>query len=70
MGKTAHPLSQIRNRIDTAVQINIEEMLCQVYIDTMVDMTGKEKKQSNQRYVMQIRIVFASDGILRLQLGD
>ena len=63
-------LTQIQTRLNAAVQINIEELLRQVYLDTMVDMSDGEKRQFYNRYIKPMRIVIAEDGTLSLQLGS
>jgi hypothetical protein len=63
-------LTQIQSRLDAAVHLNLTEMLRQVYLETMVDMTEGEKKQFYDRYIKPMRIVVDADGNLSLKLAD
>ena len=63
-------LSQIQTRLNAAVQVNIQELLRQVYVDTMVDMSEGEKRQFYNRYIKPMRVIIAEDGTLTLRLGD
>lgn len=63
-------LTQIQMRINAAVQINIQELLRQVYLETMVDMTEGEKKQFYNRYIKPMRVVIDPQGNLTIQLGE
>lgn len=63
-------LTQIQTRISAAVQLNVDELLRQVYLETMVDMTDGEKKQFYNRYIKPIRVVIDTQGNLMLKLGE
>jgi hypothetical protein len=63
-------LTQIQTRINAAVHLNVDEMLRQVYLETMVDMTEGEKKQFYKRYIKPMRAVIQPNGDLTIKLGD
>lgn len=63
-------LTQIETRINAAVQINLDDLLRQVYLETMVDMTEGEKKQFYNRYIKPMRVVIDAEGNLKIQLGQ
>lgn len=64
-------LTQVQMRLDTAIQhLNIQNILQQVYLETMVDMTDGEKKQFYNRYIKPMRIVIDTEGNLSIKLGE
>lgn len=64
-------LSMVQRTLNAAVsQININELMRQVYYDAMVDMTDGEKNQFYNRYIKPMKIVIGSDGNLSIKLGD
>ena len=63
-------LSQIRQRLDSAFHLNIQDMLRAVYLETMVEMTEGEKRQFYNKYIKPMRIVIDAEGNASIQLGE
>ena len=61
--------NEIRQRLNEAFQVNVEELLQQVYRETMVDMTAGEKKQFYNTYIKPMRIVIDAQGNASIRLG-
>ena len=49
--------------------MNVEELLQQVYRETMVDVTAGEKKQFYNTYIKPMRIVIDAEGNASIRLG-
>lgn len=62
-------LSQIRQRLDAAFHLNIQDMLRTVYYETMIDMTEGEKRQFYNQYIKPMRIVIDPEGNASIRLG-
>ena len=63
-------LSQIQDRLDAALDLNVNELLRQVLYDSMVEMSEREKKQFFDRYIKTMKVVINEDGMLQLRLGS
>lgn len=63
-------LTQIQDRLDEAVNLNVTDLLRQVLYDSMVEMSEREKKQFFDRYIKTMKVTVAEDGRLRLRLGE
>ena len=63
-------LTQIQKRLDEALRLNINEVLNQVYYDTMVDMTAGEKEQFYKRYIKPMKLITDKEGNLSIKLGE
>ena len=61
--------NEIRQRLNDAFQVNVEELLQQVYSETMVDVTAGEKKQFYNTYIKPMRIVIDAEGNASIRLG-
>ena len=61
-------LSQIQDRLDAALDLNVTDLLHQVMYDSMVEMSEKEKQQFFDRYIKTMKVVIDSQGTLKLQL--
>lgn len=61
--------NEIRQRLNDAFQVNVGELLQQVYRETMVDMTAGEKKQFYNTYIKPMRIVIDAEGNASIRLG-
>ena len=62
-------LTQIQDRLDEAVNLNVTDLLRQVLYDSMVEMSEREKKQFFDRYIKTMKVIVDEAGTLRLQLG-
>ena len=63
-------LSQIRQRLDAAFHLNIQDMLRAVYLEAMVEMTEGEKRQFYNKYIKPMRIVIDAEGNASIRLGE
>ena len=62
-------LTQIQDRLDAALELNVKDLLRQVLYDSMVEMSEREKKQFFDRYIKTIKVTVDGEGGLRLRLG-
>ena len=64
--KTTTLLTELRARLDAAVNVNINDTLNDVIHNTWVQMTPKEKQVFYDKYIKTMRLVIDPDGKLRL----
>ena len=64
--KTTTLLTELRARLDAALNVNINDMLDDVIHNTWVQMTPKEKQSFYDRYIKSMKISIEQDGSLRL----
>lgn len=67
--KIAAVLSEVRQSLDQAFHVNIQEILENAYRTTRADMTTAEKSQFYDRYIKNMRIVIAANGEATIELG-
>ena len=68
--KVAAVLSEVRQSLDQAFHVNIQEILENAYRTTRADMTTAEKNQFYDRYIKNMRIVIAENGEATIELGS
>ena len=68
--KTTTLLTELRSRLDTTLNININDMLDDVIHNTWVQMTPKEKQAFYDRYIKTMNIIIDPSGMLHFCLGD
>ncbi|MCC8028695.1 MAG: hypothetical protein LIO75_02660 [Lachnospiraceae bacterium] len=68
--KTKTLMSEFQNRLDEAVDFNANTMLEETFHSTWVKMSDKEKANFYNRHVKTMRLKIASDGQVRILLGE
>lgn len=66
--KTTTILTELRSRLDSAFNININEMLDDVIHNTWVQMTVKEKQAFYDRYIKTMRLAIDGNGNLQIAI--
>ena len=64
--KTTTLLTELRARLDAALNVNINDMFNDVIHNTWVQMTPKEKQAFYDRYIKTMRLSIEGDGTLRI----
>ena len=64
--KTSTILTELRSRLDAALNVNIDDMLDDVIHNTWVQMTAKEKQAFYDRYIKSMRLVIDGEGNLQI----
>lgn len=63
--KTTTLLTELRGRLDSALNLNAQRLLDDVIHNTWVQMTPKEKQAFYDRYIKTLRVGIAQDGTMR-----
>ena len=63
-------LSEVRQALDQAFHINVNEMLTQAYTASRAEFSDAEKRQFYNRYIKPMRIVIDAEGEASIELGD
>ena len=64
--KTTTLLTEIRSRLDAALNVNVNDMLNDAIHNTWVQMTPKERQAFFDRYIKTMRLSIEGDGSLRI----
>lgn len=67
--KTEALLCAIRDRLENAIQLNINEMLKEAYISTRAEMSKAEEKQFFDRYIKPMHLVVGTNGAVSIAVG-
>ena len=67
--KEAAVLAEVRQALDQAFHVNIQDILQEAYRATRADMTTAEKNQFYDRYIRSMKIVIAPNGEATIELG-
>lgn len=62
-------LSELRQVLDEAVQLNMVDVMNDIYDSLYIDLSTAERKQIYDRYVRPMRLVLGNDGELSIVLG-
>lgn len=63
-------LHMLRSKLDSAIHLNINEMLHDAYLATRAEMTSAEQTQFYDRFIKTMRLAIGTDGTLSLVLGS
>jgi hypothetical protein len=66
--KTETILTELRSRLDAALNININDMLDDVIHNTWVQMTPKEKQAFYDRYIKSARLTLSPEGDMKITI--